>query len=152
MFKFRTDYLSKDNSDCLKGIFAIAILICHLFGKKGFGISLGLGPIFTSLGYLSVAIFLFSSGYGLAISYINKGEDYLKGFLRKRVLPICIINALLVLIYILYDLIAGNEIIFKSIFQSFLFGDTVVKYGWYIQMIVLFYIVYYLSFKFLYKR
>ena len=146
--KHRTEYLSKSNSDCLKGLFALAIIVCHLFAKKGFGISLGLGPIFSSLGYLSVAIFLFASGYGLTVSYIGKGKDYLQGFLRKRVLPIYIINFILILVYTLYDLISGNEIIFKTFFQSFLFGDTIVKYGWYIQMILLFYIIYYLCFKF----
>lgn len=148
MLRHRTEYLSKNNLDCLKGIFAIAIIICHLFSKTKFGVDFGLGPIFTSLGYLSVSIFLFSSGYGLTISYINKGKQYLNGFLVKRVLPIYIINSLLVLLYALYDLIFGNEISLKIVIQSFLFGNTVVKYGWYIQMILLFYIFYYFAIKY----
>ena len=148
MLRHRTEYLSKNNLDCLKCVFAFAIIICHLFSKTKFGVDLGLGPIFTSLGYLSVSIFLFSSGYGLTISYINKGKQYLNGFLIKRVLPIYIINALLVLLYALYDLISGNAISLKIVFQSFLFGNTVVKYGWYIQMILLFYILYYFIIKY----
>lgn len=148
MIKFKTGYLSKETSNSLKGLFAIAVMVCHLFGKRGFGIDIGLGPIFTSLGYLSVAFFLFCTGYGLTISYISKGDDYLKGFLLRRVLPIYIINSILILVYSIYDMIIGDKISIHNIIQSFLFGDTVVKYGWYIQMIILFYVAFYLIAKF----
>lgn len=63
-FQIRPDYISKENTDCLKGIFAIAVVICHIYGRRPFGISFGIGAIFMALGYLSVAAFLFSPDTG----------------------------------------------------------------------------------------
>ncbi len=140
------DYLAKENSNCLKFIFSIAVVLCHLFAYEPFGESYGIGVIFTALGYLSVSIFLFFSGYGLTISYINKGDSYFKFFLKNRVLPIYVIQAILIPIYSLFQFVIGNNVTWKLIIQSFLFGDSVVKYGWYIQMIILFYIIYYFAF------
>ena len=48
---------SRSQTDCLKGVFAIGILICHLCSRTGLGSSVGLGPIYTALGYLSFYVY-----------------------------------------------------------------------------------------------
>lgn len=55
----------RDQTECLKGIFAICVVISHLCSRTGLGANLGIGPIYTALGYWSVSVFLFISGFGL---------------------------------------------------------------------------------------
>lgn len=55
----RQDYLSKNNSDCIKGLFALCVLLHHIYQGSGLfrGSILGMG--LQALGYLSVAMFFF---------------------------------------------------------------------------------------------
>ena len=71
---------TKENSDCIKGVFAVFVILHHVYQESGvlhFG---PVGIVLQALGYLSVATFFFISGYGLAASYIAKGDFYLKDF------------------------------------------------------------------------
>lgn len=142
-----SDYLSIGNCNCLKAVFALAIMISHMFAYRRFGVNLGVGPIITAFGYLSVSAFLFFSGYGLTVSYINKGEAYFEGYLRKRVLPLYVINAILIVLYSAFQISIGYKFSLLQILQSFFIGGTVVKYGWYIQVIILFYLLFLVAFK-----
>lgn len=144
---FKNDYLSMQNSNCLKGVFAIAIVICHMFSNRPVSTAFGLGSIITSFGYLSVAFFAFSSGYGLTISSMTKGKKYFVGYLKKRILPIYLVYIILIGVYALFKVATNNKILVADILKSFLFGQTVVTYGWYIQFIILFYLIYYFIFK-----
>ena len=69
-------FLDKNNTDCLKGIFAICVLTHHICNR--IGIDGALGPFLASWGYLSVAIFFVLSGYGLAFSYKSRGGVFIK--------------------------------------------------------------------------
>lgn len=131
----------------MKFVFAVAIVFCHIFAYVPFGKDMGIGVIVTAFGYLSVSAFLFFSGYGLTVQYINKGDRSFDGYFKKRVLPIYIIQIILILLYTLFKFAIRYAVSYKTIIQSFLFGDTVVQYGWYLQMIMLFYIIYYLAFR-----
>lgn len=95
------NYLSRENTDCLKGICAIMVVICHVCSRTNIGASIGLGPIYTAFGYWAVSGFMFMSGYGLTRSILNKynGGGYLQIFLSKRVLPIYMLMALLSVVY-----------------------------------------------------
>lgn len=145
--QIRPDYISKENTDCLKGIFAIAVVLCHIYGRRPFGISFGIGAIFTALGYLSVAAFLFFSGYGLTVSYQSKGAAYLNGFLKKRVLPTYIVQSFLIIVYTVFDICIGIPVSTSVVLQSFIFGKTIVVNGWYIQMIIIFYLLFYIVYR-----
>lgn len=133
------ELLSKNNSDSLKGIFSIAVLLCHLCGRTGLGSQIGLGSIYTAMGYLSVSVFFCISGYGLAYSFMNR-SNYLNNFIRKKIIPIFFLYVLFVLIYSLikYFFLCLPDPIYTFI-SSFYFGKTVVSNGWYIQVILLCY-------------
>ncbi len=143
----RKDYLSKENTNCMKFVFAIAIILCHMFAYTPFGEEIGIGVVITAFGYLSVSAFLFFSGYGLTLQYINKGEQIFDGYFKKRILPLYLIQSILIVLYSLFKRIIGYDISLKLIIQSFFFGKTVVQFGWYIQMIMLFYAVFYFCFR-----
>ena len=142
----RNNYLTKNNTDCLKGICAIMVVICHVCSRTEIGFSIGLGPIITSLGYLGVSGFMFMSGYGLAISLLSRGGGYLRNFLKDRLLPVyCLIVILTVIYFLLKLTLDTDRPLFSEFVQSFTFGGTVVSFGWYLQCIFLIYLIFYLA-------
>lgn len=142
------DYLSKENGDCLKGIFAICVLIHHLYQHSGMfrGSIIGAGLQF--LGYLSVGVFFFLSGYGLMKSFLKKGTEYLRTFLQKRLLPFYITVLIMTTIYALFRYSLGDTVDMVDLVQSLLFGGTIISNGWYLQTQLLFYIAFFLVFRF----
>ena len=70
------------------------------------------------------------------------------GFTRNRILPIYMLNALLIAIYLLLKMALDIAVERVSVLQSFLFGDTIVENGWYLQACLLFYLFFLWSFKY----
>ena len=61
--KLNNDYLSKNNTDIIKGISVLVVILCHI---AMFSVNDGMiKRIFLNSGILAVAIFIFVSGYGL---------------------------------------------------------------------------------------
>ena len=83
---------------------------------------------FVPIGYLFVAVFFFSSGYGLLESYRSR-ENYLDGFIGRHFAPI-------ILIYLI------TEALFWA------YGSVKSPYTWFIAAILYLYLVFYLSFRF----
>ncbi len=134
-------------TNALKGLFAIMVLIHHIgqntvFLKGTFG-----DHLVDTLGYLSVSMFLFLSGYGLSVSYKLKGKEYIKAFPKTKILPLYIQNLILIAIYLVFWKIIGKTLSTKQIILSFFFGHTVIKYGWYLQATLLLYFLFYIAFK-----
>ena len=153
--KMKKDYLSIDNTNCVKGILAVCVFLCHLWGNVASfeGVNVenafiqNIGRVCTPLGYLSVACFFFFSGYGLMHQYQKKGKQYLDGFLIKRVLPLYLVCIIFILFYSMANIVLGNGVEPKQFIQSFFFGGTIISKGWYLQSILLWYIFFYLAFK-----
>lgn len=143
------DYLSKNNTKSLKGIFAIFVLMHHLFQYSAIIHDAVIGSIFQSMGYLSVGMFFFLSGYGLFKSYYKSREVYLKSFPTKKILTFYIDILLFTIIYILLDIfISPQSITFIGILKSLTFGGTIIANGWYLQVALLLYICFYFIFKY----
>lgn len=84
---FREGYLGKEQTDALKGIFAMLIFFSHLrahIALESQGDIL-YSAVFTRLGQMTVVPFFFYSGYGVIQGIKNK-PGYAKGFLKNRVL------------------------------------------------------------------
>lgn len=144
------DYLSKDNTNSLKGILAICVLVHHLYQHSGLfrdGWLRLFGVGFQALGFVTVAMFFFLSGYGLIASY-RKNPASIYHFVKHKILPFYVINIILIVIYVCVDLLLGQQITVVSILESFTFGGTVIANGWYIQVQLLYYIMFYLVFRF----
>ena len=138
--------LDRNTSTSFKGILAILILLCHLHARVELFTHSILGTLFTALGYLCVGAFFFLSGYGLNESLTK--QDYLAAFPRRKLLPFFLVCCFTVALYVLRDLLVGSSIQPKAVLQSFLFGKTVVDHGWYLQAQLLFYIIFYLIYRF----
>lgn len=102
------DYLSKENTDCVKGIFAVSILLHHIAQFNPVELPYYVHILVQSMGYLSVSVFFFFSGYGLSLQY-RKNKDYLKHFLRHRVLSLYGKYLFIMLLYLLFFLCIGRR-------------------------------------------
>lgn len=138
------DYFSKEAVNNMKGLFAIMVLVHHIFMKV---LVLPEGSVAEFVthhfGYWAVSAFFFFSGYGLMVS--SKKEGYRDSFLRNRVLPIFLINVALVAVYTLEKVVLNIPFTYSKVLASLFIGETVVNFGWFMQIIVIFYLLFCLS-------
>jgi len=120
-------------STCIKGI-AITIIILGHLGNL-FDIR-----YFTPLGAIGVSCFLIVSGYGLSTSYEKNG---LKNYWTKK-LPIYMIY---VGIELIYYVMYWGEFTPTQIIKDILLISPLHPYGWYMNFIAVWYIVFFLSKK-----
>lgn len=143
--QFHKDAFSLDAMTSLKGVMALFVVFHHLSQKRLFQETHTIA-VFEHIGFLFVGVFFFCSGYGLYKSFITK-ENYLKTFLKRRVLPIVISYYVMIAIYAVYHIISGSsftpaEWIFK------LSGLVLINtQGWYVPVIILMYLSFYFIFK-----
>lgn len=139
------DYLNPASTNGLKGILAIGIILHHLSQE------VTTGDVFTNFAYMGsyiVSIFFFLSGYGLYVQN-SKSKTYLDNFFRKRLLKILVPFISIWMIYLIYRIGVNKESInFNYFIKLFTVGKTVIYNGWFIDVIILIYILFYLSFKF----
>ena len=138
-------YLSKEYTTCVKGICSIIIVIHHFYQRTWLFYGTPIGTLLGLSGALAVSMFFFYSGYGLMLS--SKKKDYVRGFFRRRFLPLYCFYVMLIILHSFWTLWIGHTISLNQLVQSFFFGGTVVKYGWYMQATFVLYLMYLFSFS-----
>lgn len=147
-------FLDLDQSKSIQAFACLAIIIHHVTQQISVYGMRPKGPItlFSYIGYLFTALFFFFSGYGLMTS-LNSKPDYLKSFLKKRLpavlIPFWIINVLAV---ILVSFLPGPKLSAREIIYDIIGLTLIGSNGWYIIEIVIFYVVFYLLFRFIKNR
>lgn len=129
--KFFDDYISVEQCNILKGIFAVFVMLFHIYGVESHGY------IFRycgGLGYIGVAVFFVISGYGLTYQWQKKQSGYLHGFVKRRIGPLLTPFLIMFVISAIY-----KKSTFIDILNSFRTGGTIVDYSWYVFAIVYFY-------------
>jgi len=80
-------YISREGTDAVRGIFILLILASHFIQYVPV-LTLPIDTYYlrlrTFLGQFVVSMFLFYSGYGVTLSFAEKGEKYRKTFLKKE--------------------------------------------------------------------
>lgn len=143
------EYLSKEVTFCLKGYLCLCVLLHHLYLFTGFFAHTYFGHFLNRLGGWAVAVFFFISGYGLFQSYLRDGRQYLRAFLRKRVLPLYLTYLFFACVY---GITSYATLSIKTVVTSLTYGGTIVSFGWYFQEIFVFYLMFYLAFRFVKKK
>ena len=133
------------STESLKGIFTFFVILRHINNRCGLVSDWRLLLIFDSMGYLSVAMYFFISGFGLMRAYKTRA-GYLGTFPQRRLLPFytdCLFTIVLYAIFRFFTtgFTAGE------FFRSMLFGYTIVENGWYLQAILVFYVLFYFVFS-----
>lgn len=113
------DYLSKDKTSSVKGIFILLIVFTHslpYIERSGYQFLSIDDKVFMSslyhLGQLVVVMFLFYSGYGVSES-LKGGGSYVKSMPYRRILTTLINFDIAVVVFIIISLLLGISITFK---------------------------------------
>lgn len=148
---FHEDYLMPKRCNAIKGIFILFVFVRHL---RSYLLDIGaqIGRLDTislfiddNLGQLIVAMFLFYSGYGLMESYKKKGAEYINLLPSKRILPTLLNFDIAVLIFYVVSLAIGKNYSTQELCLSLIGWESVGNSNWYIFVILICYILFYLS-------
>ena len=148
---FNEDYLSRDCTNSIKGVFILLIVISHsipyfkdcgyLFANPGDSLFL---PFFFLLSQLVVVMFLFYSGYGVGESFKSKGDTYVKAMPRHRILGTLLNFDVAVLVFMVVDLLLGIELTANQCLLSLTAWKNIGNDNWYIFVILLCYLMTYI--------
>ena len=154
--KWNEEFLTLRQTKQIQGFLAICILFHHA-GQKTCAswippqvIVPGL-EFFVPIGYLFVAFFLFCSGYGLYKS-VHAKENYLSGFVKKRVIPVVAAFYVTAIFFLLLRLVMGQQMDAAQIIRYLVGIQLANPNAWYVIAIPLFYMGFYLSFRFCKKE
>lgn len=138
---YHDSYLSQSSSNQLRGLFAIIVIMNHLYQMAGCGI---LFPIFTRIGYTSVGFFFFLSGYGL-MKRLMSDSQYHKRFLSKRLPSIILPYTLACVVYWLFNCFRGRNYSVLEFVIRIAQGNPIVANSWYLITIFLCYLSFWVS-------
>ncbi len=146
----RTNYLSIDRTNSIKGIFILLIFISHAQKYIELNDSI-MNTLYYKLngfviGQSVVAMFLFYSGYGVMFSICKKGDAYIKSIPSKRVLKVLLHFDIAILLYLILQLVLGKHFSISKILLSFTAWETIGNSNWYIFSILILYLITYFSF------
>ena len=145
------EFMSLDQTKVLQGFFAICIMLHHIGQEtcapwQTYKLYPGLEP-FVSIGYLFVSLFMLCSGFGLYKSYKQK-ENYLKGFIGKRILPLIIAFYTTGLLFFAARLLLKEKMNGWKIFCYISGWGLPNLYAWFVVAMPFFYLCFYLCFRF----
>lgn len=135
--------IGKEESKALKGFLSILVVLCHCRSYLHIiDVNEIARQVFIAFGYISVGVFFFLSGYGVYESYANN-QEYMQTFPRNRILSLYLKYILLVAGYAIL-LYAGGTLKTDTIVPSFFVwgGVTTVVNGWYFQIAILLYVLF----------
>lgn len=143
------DYLEIEQTNAIKGIFAIIIAFSHFNSYIVLSDNIGdkiYLKIFYLIGQLMVTLFLFYSGYGVYKSAFKK-KDYINTFPKKRFLKTLIKFDLAVLLFFVVNLFLNNNYTIKDTLLAFTGWTSIGNSNWFMFAILYLYAITYISAK-----
>lgn len=116
----------------MKGIAILMVVIGHI-GQAIPGLR-----VFTPLGAIGVGIFLICSGYGIEKSYTKNGRDK---YWYKRIVNVWLPYAIVEILALPLHWGMG----WQAILKDFTFVQPLNPFGWYMQFLFIWYILYYVT-------
>ncbi len=145
------EYTSLQQTRILRGICALGIALHHMAQKTCAPWHPSIYTVhgldfFIDIGYLFVAVFLFCSGFGLYRS-LHARPDYLKHFIRRRILPVVIAFYLSEFMYTGIRLLMGERMDLTKILWYLSGLHMANENAWYVIVIPFFYLVFLAAFR-----
>ena len=146
--RFHRDYMSRQKTLQVKGIFVVLVFLSHYAGyiKHPTAWDRLYLQFNRSFGQMIVAMFLFYSGYGVMESIQSRGKGYVRFLPRKRILPVWFRFAGAVLIYLALAAFYGKFYSPLRIFQALIGWESVGNSCWYIFTILMLYLLTFFAF------
>jgi len=130
---FNKDYISKEQTSIINGIFVLTIFSTHFMGYID---DLTLFDrlhlkLMGNIGQLMVTTFFFYSGYGIFESIKNK-SNYIKNYLKNRIFPLWFNLSIGVTLFLIMDLILKRNYPIRNILLSYVALETIGNSNWFI--------------------
>lgn len=139
----RESYLQNLNN--LRGLFALEIVIGHVIRYE----QTILYPMEKFM-ICSVAFFFFVSAFGMTVSY-EKKENYLNhNFILSKPIYLLILTILIFVLNAGIDAICPNDLLFCTP-PPYILHAYLTKTNWYLWSQILFYLLFFFSYKYLYR-
>lgn len=150
---FNENYLSRETTTAIKGIFVFFVFLSHFSQYFPYGSEPDHWFYFVkhNSGQLVVTMFLFYSGYGIFESIKKKGTDYVKTFPKNRILKTLFHLDCAILIYFIINLILGLKFSVNDYLLSLIGWKSIGNSNWFMFTILMLYIIVYVSFIFFKK-
>lgn len=144
--KVNADYMGREVTTSVKGIFAIVILLSHMRGYITLDSnSDGLyNKIISAIGQLMVAPYFFYSGYGIMESY-KKKADYVNNFFKNRVLKTLFHFDLAVLLFLIVESCMGHDYPVVNYIFCWVGWESIGNSNWFVFDILVLYVIVYLT-------
>lgn len=146
--EFNKDYLSKNNTTAVKGIFVFLVFMSHFiqYCPPVDAYDAPYKAVRLFLGQLVVVMFFFYSGYGIYESIKRKGTSYIKTFPVNRFLKTLLHLDIAILIFVIRNIIMGIPMTFVNVLLSFIGWKSVGNSNWFMFTVLILYFAVYLSF------
>lgn len=143
-------YLSKEYTQPIKGIFVIIVFLSHVRTYTEFNHSSDLFVInvLNYLGQLMVALFLFYSGYGIYEAIKKRGNVYIDSLIKNRLGKTYFDFALSIILFLILDMSIGKFYSASQIVLSFIGWSSIGNSAWYMFAIFTLYLLTFVCFKF----
>ncbi|MBQ0012491.1 MAG: acyltransferase [Clostridiales bacterium] len=145
--EFNDDFDSLETMKSLRGLAAIGVILHHISQEEFFQKAKVLTP-FVNAGAFFVAIFFFCSGFGLMRS-LDVKEDYLKGFIKKRIVKSIVlpyyINIILYALF--YRFICVKKMPTAQWLWNFSGFTMMNVYAWFPIILAILYLFFYIFFR-----
>lgn len=144
---FHRDYLGKDSTTAINGIFVMLVFMAHVGNYIKFTqVDQTWLQFKYFLSQLIVVTFLFYSGYGMMCSFMKKGQPYIKGLFKNRFLSLLLHFDLAVVLFLITNWIVGNHVTLKAFLIALTTWKGIGNSNWYITAILCLYIIMIVSF------
>mgnify|MGYP004514159613 CR=1 FL=1 len=152
--EFCEDYLSRENTTSIKGIFVLLVVAQHFitYVKLDGIYDGGYLQLRQFLGQNIVTVFLFYSGYGVLESIKRKGKDYIRKMPVKRFLLTLIHFDFAVLLFVLVDHFLKKQFPARTVLLAFTGWTGIGNSNWYVFAALCTYLFTWISFLVLYKH
>lgn len=146
--EFNVNYIDRNATNNIKGIFVILILFSH---AKSY---LSLGGVYDEpyvqlqnhLGQMVVAMFLFYSGFGMMEQIKKRGFSYITTIPKKRFLNLLLNFDISILLFLILNLAIGKKYSVSDYLTALIAWGSVGNSNWYIFDIFVLYAFTFISF------
>ncbi|MCR5208402.1 MAG: acyltransferase family protein, partial [Eubacterium sp.] len=146
--EFNRDYIARDATNNIKGIFVILILFSHARSYFTLG-GIYDEPYISFQGHLNqmvVAMFLFYSGYGIMEQIKKREFSYIMSIPKKRFPNLLLNFDIAVFLFMILWIVLKKPLTLRMILKSLIAWDGIGNSSWYIFVTFCLYIFIFISF------
>lgn len=151
---YNKDYMLPQNTNSIKGVFAILILLTHLRSYieiPNINLNTDFEYILDRIGQLMVAVYFFYSGFGILESY-KKKLNYEKTFFKRRILRTLYHFDIAVLLYVVLGFCISDVRPVLNYLTCWIGASSVGNSNWFIFVILILYVITIISFNIVKRR